>query len=153
MFLDILIMLAALQGASLAEPLARPDKPAVTSKSAYADIFKTVRSFEEADEQSGMAPDATLELLDAPRSDEDRKRLWRNVPASGVISERRLLRTTIAWLSSSRAIVDARTRWTVYSQDVNGKSRTEKPRIIFDRVELVQSGGEWLITSVARRIR
>jgi hypothetical protein len=153
MFLGILITLATPQATSLAEPLVRPDKRADANKSAYADIFKMVRIFEESGEVSIIAPDATLELLDLPRSDRDRKRLWRNVPASGVASEPRVLRMAIARISSNRAIVDARTRSTVYDTDVNGKDRAEKPRIFFDRIELAQTGDGWLITSVARRIR
>ena len=153
MFLSILMTLATPQAASLAAPLVRSDKRGVTNKSAYADIFRMVRIFEESGEKSGIAPDATLELLDLPRSDRDRKRLWRNVPGSGVVSEPRLLRMTIARISSNHAIVDARTRSTVYYLDVNGKGRAKKPRIVFDRIELAQTGGGWLITSVARRIR
>lgn len=138
---------------SLAEPSVLPRGRAIAHENAQVALFRVVRFFEESSERSGLAAGATLELLDLPRSHQNRKRLWRNVPGSGVVFDSRVLRMTIAKMSVGRATVDAKTRSTVLYHHVDGSQRAEKPQILSDRIELVQKGSEWLITSVARRIR
>ncbi|HXH15110.1 MAG TPA: hypothetical protein VNJ10_03150 [Sphingomonas sp.] len=153
MLLVILIRLAALQIAFIAEPSDILASRAVAGKSEYANIFRTVRYFEESDERANLLPEATLENLNVPPSHPDRRRLFRNVPGSGVIVENHIVRMTLARISANRATVDAR-KWTiVYYYNANGDRITEKPVNIFDRLELVRENGRWLIQSVARRIR
>ena len=154
MISGILFALLATHATLSAKPSVQAGRSAATNSEAYANVFKTVRFFEESSEEPALAPGATLEFLELPRSDRDRKRLWRNVPGSGVISERRVLRMIIARITSDRATVNARTRVTVVDYDETGKLRPiEKPRIMSDRIELVGVDGKWLIISVARRIR
>ncbi len=152
MVMVVLILLAALHSAPGAGSTVPSAGQAAADARVPAGISRLVRSFEESEDLSGMAPGATLELLDLPRSDADRKRLWRAVPASGAISDRYLLHMAIVSISTDRAMVDVRTRSTAY-QDAPGQSSAAKPRTIHDRIELVRTGAGWRITSVARRIR
>lgn len=148
----ILLAFSAPHATLLVGPLVQAKWSAATS-SDQADVFETVRFFEESDERARLALNATLELLNLPRSDPARKRLWRNVPGSGVISDRRVLRMMIVRISSDRAVVDAKARVTVVEYDRTGNLRPiEKPRIMSDRIELARAGDDWQIISVARRI-
>jgi hypothetical protein len=92
-------------------------------------------------------------MLNLHRSDHERKRLWRDVPGSGVIYERRVLRIVIVRLSADRATVDARASAQLVDYTPDGSTERSDPHAVLDRIELWRTGGEWRIKSVARRVR
>jgi hypothetical protein len=127
--------------------------PVVAAPNAQAEIFRLVRAFEVVGGESYLTPGATLELADEPRTSPYRKRLWRHVPGSGVIFERRVRRMTIAHISKDRAIVDARTAARVYYHSVGMLEYSGVTHELSDRLELQHNGNRWLINSVVRRVR
>jgi hypothetical protein len=125
---------------------------AAAAPKAHSDIFKTVRAF-ELEEASMLAPDATLELRDLPPDDPARKRLWRNVPRSEVLTRPRVQRMSIASVRGDRATADATTATRVYYMGVDGHEYSGVTQILSDRLQLRRLGGEWRIISVVRRVR
>ena len=128
-------------------------QPAMGAKGARAQILNVVRAFENGDERGLLSLTATLELLNLRPSDRDRKRLWRDVPGSGVAFERRVIRMAIVRLSADRATVDARASSAVINYTVEGSVNLSEPSTVLDRIELRRTKGDWRIQSVARRIR
>jgi hypothetical protein len=130
-------------------------QPVIGAGGARARIISVVREFELSDERAPaqLRPDATLEMLNLHRSDHERKRLWRDVPGSGVIYERRVLRIVIVRLSADRATVDARASAYLVDYTPDGSTERSDPHAVLDRIELWRTGGEWRIKSVARRVR
>lgn len=127
--------------------------PVMAAEGARTQILSVVREFEVADERAALRSDATLELLDLHRSHRDRKRLWRDVPGSGVAFERRIIRMAIVRLSADRATVDARASLAVINYSPDGETELSMPSTVLDRLELRRIGYHWQIQSVVRRIR
>jgi hypothetical protein len=127
--------------------------PATEAEGGRAQIIKTVRLFELVDERAPLASDATLLLLDLDRSDHDRKRLWRDVPGSGVAFERTIRRLKVVRMAAHRATVDARVSLFVTYYNAEGLEQRGAPREQLDRIELRRIRGQWQIKSVARRVK
>jgi hypothetical protein len=146
---------AMLSRASLFSLAIFATQPVIGAEGARARIISVVREFELSDERAPaqLRPDATLEMLDLDRSDRERKRLWRDVPGSGVIYERRVLRIVIVRLSADRATVDARASGFVVDYTPDGSTERSDPHAVLDRIELWRTGGGWRIKSVARLVR
>lgn len=125
---------------------------AVAAPRTHTEIFETVRAFELKD-SSMLTPDATLELRDLPSDDPDRKRLWRSVPRSEVLTRPRVRRMSIAGVWGDRATADATTATRVYYTGVDGHEYSGVTHILFDRLQLRRIAGQWRIVSVVRRIR
>jgi hypothetical protein len=128
-------------------------QPAMGKESARAQVIGVVREFELSVDRTLLLPDATLEALDRPRSHPDRKRLWRDVPGSGVVFEHQVRRIVIVRLSANKATVDARVASVVIDDPSDGASSRSDPITISDRVELRRTGDQWRIGSVARYIQ
>ena len=128
-------------------------QPAMGKESARAQVIGVVRKFELSVDRTLLLPNATLEALDRPRSHPNRKRLWRNVPGSGVVTEHEIRRIVIVRLSTNKATVDARVASDVIYDPGDGASVRSDPLTISDRVELRRTGDQWRIGSVARYIQ
>lgn len=128
-----------------------------TATERYAPIFQTVRNFEVAETDAWadqyVSSDAILEFPSVPRSDPTRKRLWRNVPSSGVRCETRVLRMTIVAVQKRDATVDAKAACKVQYRSRNGFEFSGVTSWISDRLQLDRVGRDWRIVNVTRRVR
>ena len=127
--------------------------PAVAAQPTHAEIFRTVRGFEEGDGWSYLAPDATLEFPDEAPDDPSRKRLWRNVPRSEVVYETHVQRMSIVGVWGDRAAADATSASRRLYHGVDGLEYSGVTSICSDRLQLRKNGGRWRIVSVVRRCR
>jgi hypothetical protein len=122
------------------------------TQSERSKVLAAVQEFIESEGYSGRSPlcdGATLEFANGRRSDPDTRRLWKDVPSSGVRFRSRLIHSTIT-MQRDRARVDTAVLSRVYYNQTEFSGVTYT---IWDRLELRREANRWCILSTYRSIR